>query len=67
MNNLLPASIAPYVKAWVSLLGVIVSAVVAAVDDAPKWLAVVGAVVASVGVYLARNGDKPADPPAAMK
>lgn len=55
MHHLFPASVAPYVKTLVSLIGVIACAIVAAVDDAPKWLAVPGAVVASVAFYLGRN------------
>lgn len=58
MTNLLPAKVAPYVKAWLSLIGVIVSALVVAIPDAPKWVAVVGAVITSVGVYLGKNTTK---------
>lgn len=61
MNNLFPASVAPYVKAWVSLLGVIVAAVVTAWTDVPRWVTIVGAVLTSVGTYLVPNADKPGE------
>lgn len=61
--NLLPKSVMPYAKAWVSLLGVIIAAVVTAVPDVPRWLTVAGAVIASVGAYLVPN--RPAQNPPA--
>lgn len=54
MQNLLPKAVMPYVKAWLSLIGVVVTALVAA-TDVPEWVAVVGAVVSAVGVYLGKN------------
>jgi len=62
--NLVPAAMQPALKAWVSLIGVIVSALTASISDAPKWLAVVGAVVASVGAYLVPNTDPTEQEPA---
>lgn len=56
--NLLPNKIAPYAKAWLSLIGVVLTGIVTAVDDAPKWVAVASAVVASAVVYFVPNGDK---------
>lgn len=53
--NLLPAKMMPYAKAWVTLIGVIVTGVTAAVPDVPRWVAVVGAVAASVGAYFTPN------------
>lgn len=67
MNDLLPAPIARTVKAWLSLISVVVSAIVAAVDGAPKWIAVAGAVIASVLVYLGKNTDTTPEPPTAVK
>ena len=55
MDNLLPAAWQPYAKAWLSLLGVIVAAIVTAWPEVPRWVTIVGAVLASVGVYLASN------------
>jgi ABC-type nickel/cobalt efflux system permease component RcnA len=43
-------------KAWVALLGAIVTAVIATVDVVPQWLTVVSAVLTAVGVWLTRNG-----------
>lgn len=61
--NLLPAKLQPYAKAWISLLGVIVAAVVTAWSDVPRWVTVLGAVLASVGAYLVPNS--PTEHPAA--
>lgn len=56
--KLLPASWMPYAKAWCTLLGVIVAAVVTAWTEVPRWVTIVGAVLTSLGVYLAKNDDQ---------
>lgn len=46
-------------KFWVALVGVVTGAVLAAVDDAPRWLFVVNAAVAAIAVYLVPNQEPP--------
>lgn len=58
--NLFPAKIQPYVKAWLTLIGIVVSVVVTTVTAVPVWVTIVGAVATSVAVYLGANATPPA-------
>ena len=57
MNALLPRAVLPYAKAWVGLLGAVVAAILATLDDAPRWLTVASAALTAAGVYLTPNTD----------
>ncbi len=48
-------------KFWVSLVGLIVTTVVASVPDSPLALKAASAVLSAVAVFLVPNGDAPAD------
>lgn len=63
--KLFPKAVAPYVKAWVSLIGVIVAAIVTAVSSVPTWVTIVGAAATTMGVFMGRNSTPapPAAPP----
>lgn len=58
--NILPASIAPYAKTWVSLILSALTAV-SAIVDLPQWVTIAAAVLTVVGTYLTPNGDKPGE------
>lgn len=59
--TLLPERFMPYAKSWVALLGVVLTSIVAAVPDGPRWLMVLTSVVTAVGVYLTPNRAPGAD------
>lgn len=42
-------------KFWTGLLGAVLVAVVAVLDDPPQWLSVAVAVLTAIGVYLVPN------------
>lgn len=52
-------------KFWVSLLGLIVTTVVASVPESPLWLKATSAVLSAVAVFLVPNerDDTPIDEP----
>lgn len=65
-GQLFPKAVQPYVKAWVSLIGVVVAAVVTAVGSVPTWVTIVGAGATTIGVFMGRNSE-PDTPPSAVQ
>jgi hypothetical protein len=49
-------------KFWVSLVGLIVTTVVASVPESPLWLKAVSAVLSAVAVFLVPNEGVEPDP-----
>lgn len=67
--KLVPDRIAPYAKAWVSLIGAILTLVVTAAPAVPWWVGIIPAALTAIGTYLVPNvpaqdaGDNPAGDP----
>lgn len=53
--KLVPDRIAPYAKAWVSLLGTLVTVVVTAAPAVPWWVGIIPALCTAIATYLVPN------------
>lgn len=56
--KLLPAKLAPYVKAWATLIGVAV-ATIATLTDLPAWVTIAGSLATTLAVYFGPNTPLP--------
>lgn len=53
--KLLPTTLQPYAKAWVTLIGVIVTTVTTLIT-LPRWVTIIGAIATTLATYLTPNG-----------
>ena len=58
--NLLPTKIAPYAKAWLTLIGVAV-ATLTTLTELPTWATIAGSLATTLAVYLTPNATLPQD------
>ena len=56
--NLLPTKIAPYAKAWLTLIGVAI-ATLTTLTDLPTWATIAGSLATTIAVYLTPNTPAP--------
>ena len=55
MSSIIPAPLQPYAKLVMALAGAIVTTLLAAFPEPPRWLTIVSALVTALAVYVVPN------------
>lgn len=57
MTNVVPAALQPYLKFVVSVVGAVVTSLLAVLPQPPHWLVVVSSVLTALAVYVVPNNE----------
>lgn len=63
MSSIIPAPLQPYAKLVMALAGAIVTTLLAAFPEPPRWLTIVSALVTALAVYVVPNAAAPEPEP----